>query len=44
MTHLKYSVKKLGRTFEPEKEVLKTEMNHDEINQLEKIGYKEKTM
>ena len=32
MTHLKYSFKKLGKTFELPKELLKTEMNHDEIN------------
>ena len=32
MTHLNYSLKKLGKTFELPKELLKTEMNHDEIN------------
>ena len=31
MTHIIYSLKKLGRTFELQKELLKTEMNHDEI-------------
>ena len=31
MTHLNYSLKKLGKTFELSKELLKTEMNHDEI-------------
>ena len=30
MTHLNYSLKKLGKTFELPKELLKTEMNHDE--------------
>ena len=29
--HLNYSLKKLGKTFELPKELLKTEMNHDEI-------------
>ena len=32
MTHLNYSLKKLGRTFELQKESLKTEMNHDEVD------------
>ena len=32
MTHLNYSLKKLGKTFKLPKELLKTEMNHDEIN------------
>ena len=32
MTHLNYSLKKLGKTFELPKELLKTEMNHDDIN------------
>ena len=32
MTHLNYSLKKLGRTFKLQKELLKTEMNHDEID------------
>ena len=31
MTHLNYSLKKLGKTFKLQKELLKTEMNHDEI-------------
>ena len=30
MTHLNYSLKKLGKTFKLPKELLKTEMNHDE--------------
>ena len=32
MTHLSYSLKKLGKTFRLQKELLKTEMNHDEID------------
>ena len=32
MTHLNYSLKKLGKTFKLQKELLKTEMNHDEID------------
>ena len=32
MTHLNYSLRKLGRTFELQKEVLKAEMNHDEVD------------
>ena len=31
MTHLNFSLKKLGKTFILQKELLKTEMNHDEI-------------
>ena len=31
MTHLIYSLKKLGKTFKIQKELVKTEMNHDEI-------------
>ena len=31
MTHLNYSLRKLGKTFELPKELLKSEMNHDEI-------------
>ena len=31
MTHLNYSLKKLGKTFELPEQLLKTEMNHDEI-------------
>ena len=31
MTHLKYSLKKLGKTFDIQKEFLKTEMNHNEV-------------
>ena len=30
-THLNYSLKKLGKTFKLQKELLKTEMNHHEI-------------
>ena len=33
LTHLKYSLKKLGKTFKLPKELLKTEMNHDEIDE-----------
>ena len=32
MTHLNYSLKKLGKTFRLPKELLKTEMNHDDID------------
>ena len=32
MTHLNYSLKKLGKTFKLPKELLKTEMNHDDID------------
>ena len=32
MTHLNYSLKKLGKTFELPPNLLKTEMNHDEID------------
>ena len=31
MTHLNYSLKKLGKTFKLQKELLKTEMKHDEV-------------
>ena len=31
MTHLNYSLKKLGKTFELQKELLKTEFNHNEV-------------
>ena len=31
MTHLSYSLKKLGKTFKLQKELIKTEMNHDEV-------------
>ena len=31
MTHLNYSLKKLGKNFKLQKELLKTEMNHDEV-------------
>ena len=30
MTHLNYSLKKLGKTFKLQREILKTKMNHDE--------------
>ena len=33
MTHLNYTLKKLGRTFKLPKELLKTEMNHDDIDE-----------
>ena len=32
MTHLKYSLKKLGKTFKLQKELSKTEMNHDDVD------------
>ena len=32
MTHLNYSLQKIGRTFKLQKELLKTEMNHDELD------------
>ena len=32
MTHLNYSLKKLGKNFKLQKELLKTEMDHDEID------------
>ena len=32
MTHLIYSLKKVGMTFKLQKELLKTEMNHDEVD------------
>ena len=32
MTHLIYSLKKLGKTFKLQRELLKTEINHEEIN------------
>ena len=32
MTHLNYSLKKLGRTFKLQKQLLKTETNHDEVD------------
>ena len=31
MNHLIYSLKKLGKTFKLQKELLTTEMNHDEV-------------
>ena len=40
MTHLNYSLKKLGKTFELPKKLLKTEMNHDEIDEN---NWREKT-
>ena len=33
MTHLNYSLKKLGKTFELQKELLKTEMKHDDVHE-----------
>ena len=33
MTHLNYSLKKLGKTFKLPKELLKTEINHDQIDE-----------
>ena len=33
MTHLNYSIKKLGRTFKLPKSLLKTEMSHDEVDE-----------
>ena len=41
MTHLNYSLKKLGRTFKLQKELSKTEINHDE---LEGNNFKDKKM
>ena len=32
MTHLNYSLKKLRKTLNLQKQLLKTEMNHDEVN------------
>ena len=32
VTHLIYSLEKLGKTFISQREILKTAMNHDEIN------------
>ena len=32
MTHLNYSLKKLSKTFESQKEFLKLEMDHDEVD------------
>ena len=32
MTHLNYSLKKLGKTFKLQKDLLKTEKNHDEVD------------
>ena len=33
MTHLNYSLKKLGKLFKNQRELLKTEMNYDEIDE-----------
>ena len=33
MTHLNYSLRKIGKTFKLPKELLKTEMNHDQIDE-----------
>ena len=32
MSHLNYSMKELGKTFDLQKDLLKTEMNDDEID------------
>ena len=40
MTQLNYSLKKLGKTFRLKKELLKTEMDHNEVNGS---NYKSKT-
>ena len=32
MTHLNYKLEKIGKTFKLKKELLKTEMNHDEVD------------
>ena len=32
MTHLNYNLEKLGKTFKLQKELFKTEMNHDEVD------------
>ena len=49
MTHLNYSLQKLGKTFRLPKELLKAEMNHDEIDEnnwrdkkVERLPYVEK--
>ena len=39
MTHLNYSLKKLRKTFKLQKYLLKTEMNHDEIDG---VNYKDR--
>ena len=39
MTHLNYSLKKIGKTFKLQKELLKTEINH---NELDANNYKDK--
>ena len=51
MTHLNYSLNKLGKTFKLQKEILKTELNHDENfadfwrdNRNEWLPYVEKTI
>ena len=41
MIHLNYSLKKLGKTFKLQKGLLKTEMNHDEIDEN---NYKDKKL
>ena len=33
MTHLNFSLKKLGKTFKLKKELLETEKNHDEVGE-----------
>ena len=32
MTHLNYSFKKIGKTFKLQKDLLKTETNHEEVD------------
>ena len=32
MTHLNYTLKILGKSFKLEKEILKTKLNHDDVN------------
>ena len=40
MTHLNYYLKKVGKTFKLPKEILETEMNHDDNYKIKKLfGY-----
>ena len=39
MTHLNYSLKKLGKRFKLQKELLKTEMDHNDVDY---INYEDK--
>ena len=39
MTHFNYSLKKLGKTFKLQEELLKREMNHDKVDSY---NYKDK--